>query len=116
MSDSALAEGTGARLSALLESRTEANRRFLAQNKPPPPVESAPADLGTQARTSVWHQFSTIARRQVRLVVSDRAYFTFLALLPFVLGALSLTVPGNTGFGVAQPTSGTPDGRNSEKK
>jgi ABC-type multidrug transport system ATPase subunit len=87
----------------------EANRRFLAQNKPPPPVESAPADLGTQARTSVRHQFSTIARRQVRLVVSDRAYFTFLALLPFVLGALSLTVPGNTGFGVAQPTSGTPD-------
>ncbi|OBI11247.1 ABC transporter ATP-binding protein [Mycobacterium sp. E2327] len=87
----------------------EANRRFLAQNKPPPPVESAPADLGTQARTSVRHQFSTIARRQVRLVVSDRAYFTFLALLPFVLGALSLTVPGNTGFGVAQSTSGTPD-------
>ncbi|OBK44185.1 ATP-binding cassette domain-containing protein [Mycobacterium sp. 1081908.1] len=91
----------------------EANRRFLARtegwHKPPPPVESAPADLGTQARTSVRHQFSTIARRQVRLVVSDRAYFTFLALLPFVMGALSLTVPGNTGFGVAPPTSGTPD-------
>jgi ABC transport system ATP-binding/permease protein len=87
----------------------EANRRFLAQNKPPPPVESAPADLGTQARTSVRHQFWTIARRQVRLVVSDRAYFAFLALLPFILGALSLTVPGNTGFGVAEPTGGTPD-------
>ncbi len=87
----------------------EANRRFLAQNKPPPPVESAPADLGAPAHTSVRHQFSTIARRQVRLVVSDRAYFVFLALLPFVLGALSLTVPGNTGFGIAQPTSGTPD-------
>ncbi|ORW52153.1 ABC transporter ATP-binding protein [Mycobacterium paraense] len=87
----------------------EANRRFLAQNKPPPPVESAPADLGAPAHTSVRHQFSTIARRQVRLVVSDRAYFVFLALLPFVLGALSLTVPGNTGFGIASPTSGTPD-------
>ncbi|WP_156763035.1 ATP-binding cassette domain-containing protein, partial [Mycobacterium sp. E787] len=87
----------------------EANRRFLAQNKPPPPVESAPADLGAPARTSVRHQFSTVARRQVRLVVSDRAYFVFLALLPFVLGALSLTVPGNTGFGIASPTSGTPD-------
>jgi ABC-type multidrug transport system ATPase subunit len=87
----------------------EANRRFLAQNRPPPPIESAPADLGTQARTSVRHQFWTIARRQVRLVVSDRAYFTFLALLPFILGALSLTVPGNTGFGVAEPTGGTPD-------
>ncbi len=91
----------------------EANRRFRArreaQNQPPPPLESAPADLGAPARTSVRHQFSTIARRQVRLVVSDRAYFVFLALLPFVLGALSLTVPGNTGFGIAQPTSGTPD-------
>jgi len=87
----------------------EANRRFLAQTKPPPPVESAPADLGTQARTSVRHHFSTIARRQVRLVVSDRAYFAFLALLPFVLGALSLAVPGSSGFGVADPASGTPD-------
>jgi ABC-type multidrug transport system ATPase subunit len=87
----------------------EANRRFLAQNQPPPSVESAPADLGAPSRSSVRHQFSTVARRQVRLVVSDRAYFAFLALLPFILGALSLTVPGNTGFGVAEPTSGTPD-------
>ncbi|OBG38834.1 ATP-binding cassette domain-containing protein [Mycobacterium sp. E3198] len=87
----------------------EANRRFLAQNAPPPPLASAPADLGAPARTSVRHQFATIARRQVRLVVADRAYFVFLALLPFVLGALSLTVPGNTGFSIARPTSGTPD-------
>ena len=84
----------------------EANRRFLAQNKPPPPPEAeAPAaELGAPAHTSMRRQFSTIARRQVRLVVSDRAYFVFLALLPFVMGALSLTVPGNTGFGVADPT------------
>ncbi len=84
----------------------EANRRFLAQNKPPPPTQTeAPADLGAPARTGMRHQFSTIARRQVRLVVSDRAYFVFLALLPFVMGALSLTVPGQTGFGFADPTS-----------
>ena len=84
----------------------EANRRFLAQNKPPPPPEAeAPAaELGAAAHTNVRRQFSTIARRQVRLVVSDRAYFVFLALLPFVMGALSLTVPGNTGFGIADPT------------
>ena len=84
----------------------EANRRFLAQNKPPPPAETeAPADLGVPPRTSTRHQFSTVARRQVRLVVSDRAYFVFLALLPFVMGALSLTVPGHAGFGYADPTS-----------
>jgi ABC-type multidrug transport system ATPase subunit len=87
----------------------EANRRFLAQNRPSPPTQAAPGDLGTPAHTSKSRQFSTIARRQVRLVVSDRAYFVFLALLPFIMGGLSLTVPGNTGFGIAPPTSETPD-------
>ncbi|WP_428978079.1 ATP-binding cassette domain-containing protein [Mycobacterium bohemicum] len=88
----------------------EANRRFLARNKRPPAAQkAAPADLGAPAHTSIRRQFSTIARRQVRLVVSDRAYFAFLAVLPFILGALSLTVPGSTGFGVAAPTSETPD-------
>jgi ABC-type multidrug transport system ATPase subunit len=87
----------------------EANRRFLAQNRPPLPAQAAPADLGAPAHTSVRHQFSTITRRQVRLVVADRAYFVFLAILPFILGGLSLTVPGNIGFGIAAPTSQTPD-------
>ena len=68
------------------------------------PAEAAtPADLGAPSRFSTRRQFSTIARRQVRLIVSDRAYFIFLALLPFVMGALSLTVPGSTGFHVADP-------------
>ncbi|BBY39424.1 ABC transporter ATP-binding protein [Mycobacterium mantenii] len=83
----------------------EANRRFLAQLKPPPAAAEAekPADLGSPARSSTRRQFATIARRQVRLIVSDRAYFIFLALLPFVMGALALTVPGSTGFRVADP-------------
>jgi ABC transport system ATP-binding/permease protein len=88
----------------------EANRRFLARNRPAPaPAESSPADLGAPAHTSKSRQFSTIARRQVRLVVADRAYFVFLAVLPFIMGGLALTVPGNTGFGVGAPTSATPD-------
>ncbi|VDM87493.1 ABC transporter ATP-binding/permease protein [Mycobacterium basiliense] len=88
----------------------EANRRFLAQHRPAPAAQTKkPADLGAPAHTSVLRQFSTITRRQVRLVIADRAYFTFLAVLPFILGALSLTVPGDTGFGIAQPTSQTPD-------
>jgi ABC transport system ATP-binding/permease protein len=83
----------------------EANRRFLAQAKPPPSGGDAekPADLGAPARSSTRRQFSTIARRQIRLIVADRAYFIFLALLPFIMGALSLTVPGSTGFRVADP-------------
>jgi ABC transport system ATP-binding/permease protein len=82
-----------------------AHDRFLAQHgppPPPPPVEK-PSDLGKPTRTSVRRQFSTIARRQVRLVVSDRGYFIFLAVLPFIMGVLSLSVPGNVGFGVPVP-------------
>jgi ABC-type multidrug transport system ATPase subunit len=88
----------------------EANRRFREreQQQPAPPT-GKPADLGEPVHTSVRKQISTIARRQVRLVVADRAYFIFLALLPFILGALSLTVPGSTGFRTPGPHAGTPD-------
>ena len=94
----------------------EANRRFLAQSeaqkrprKLMPAKADEPGDIGEPVHTSVRRQISTIARRQVRLVVADRAYFIFLALLPFILGALSLTVPGNNGFHVPGPNAGTPD-------
>jgi ABC-type multidrug transport system ATPase subunit len=82
-----------------------ANKRFIAQHGPPPPQPPAqkPADLGEPTRTSLRKQFSTISRRQMRLIVSDRGYFIFLALLPFIMGALSLSVPGNVGFGVPVP-------------
>ncbi|MDT5057354.1 MAG: transport system ATP-binding/permease protein [Mycobacterium sp.] len=82
-----------------------AHKRFLAQHGPPPPQPPAekPRDLGKPTRTSVRKQFSTIARRQMRLIVSDRGYFIFLAVLPFIMGVLSLSVPGNVGFGVPVP-------------
>jgi ABC-type multidrug transport system ATPase subunit len=79
-----------------------AKRRYLERHgpPPPPPATQQPADLGSPTRTSVRKQFSTIARRQMRLIVSDRGYFIFLAFLPFIMGALSLSVPGTVGFGV----------------
>ncbi|MGB1222612.1 MAG: FHA domain-containing protein [Mycobacterium sp.] len=79
-----------------------AAQRFLTQHGPPPPPPPAltPSDLGNPTRTSVRRQLSTIARRQIRLVVSDRGYFAFLMLLPFIMGVLSLSVPGDVGFGV----------------
>lgn len=82
-----------------------ANKRFLAQHGPPapPPPTEQPSELGSPTSTSVRRQFSTIARRQVRLVISDRGYFTFLMLLPFIMGVLSLSVPGDVGFGVPVP-------------
>jgi ABC transport system ATP-binding/permease protein len=95
----------------------EANRRFLAQadSQRRPQKQLLPdkalekGDLGEPVHTSVRRQVSTVARRQVRLVVADRAYFIFLAVLPFILGVLSLTVPGSNGFHLPAPHSGVPD-------
>lgn len=89
----------------------EANRRFRERNKQMerPPSEQSPADLGEPPKTDLWRQLSTIARRQVRLVVSDRGYTIFLAVLPFLIGALSLTVRGPTpGLGPADPLGSAP--------
>ena len=84
--------------------------RYLARTgptPPPPPVEK-PAELGEPSHTSLFRQFSTIARRQIRLIVSDRGYFVFLALLPFIMGSLSMSVPGNVGFGIPNPLGAAP--------
>ncbi len=86
----------------------EANRRFLEQggrgNQSRAPVLESPADLGDPVHSDLLRQLSTIARRQVRLVISDRGYSVFLAVLPFLIGALSLTVKGpKPGLGPADP-------------
>ena len=88
--------------SAVANDPETAKRRYLERHgpPPPPPATQAPQDLGSPTRTSVRKQFSTISRRQMRLIISDRGYFIFLAFLPFIMGALSLSVPGEVGFGV----------------
>jgi ABC-type multidrug transport system ATPase subunit len=90
----------------------EAKRRYLARKRPVPKSakvpKAEPRDLGEPVRMDVKRQFSTIARRQVRLVVSDRWYTVFLATLPFIIGLLTLTVPGEAGFGYADPHGESP--------
>ncbi|BBX48355.1 ABC transporter ATP-binding/permease Rv1747 [Mycobacterium cookii] len=86
----------------------EANRRFLEQggrgSQSRATASERPADLGEPVHTDLLRQLSTIARRQVRLVISDRGYSVFLAVLPFLIGALSLTVKGpKPGLGPADP-------------
>jgi hypothetical protein len=85
-----------------------AHRAYLARHpaaprRPSPTAGAAP--LGQPPRTSSWHQVVTLVRRQTRLITSDRGYFAFLAVLPVVLGVLSLAVPGSTGLGPANPTA-----------
>jgi ABC transport system ATP-binding/permease protein len=88
-----------------------ASDRYLAQTgpTPPPPPVQAPSDIGEPTHTSLRRQFSTIVRRQTRLIISDRGYFLFLALLPFIMGVLSLAVPGTVGFGIPDPMGDAPN-------
>jgi len=88
-----------------------ANDRYVALSgpQPPPPPAEPPSNLGEPTHTSLLRQFSTIVRRQSRLIISDRGYFLFLALLPFIMGVLSLAVPGTVGFGVPDPLGDAPN-------
>jgi ABC transport system ATP-binding/permease protein len=92
------------------------HRAFLSRH-PPAPRRTSPttraAPLGKPPQTNRWRQVYTLARRQTRLITADRGYFAFLAVLPFVLGVLSLAVPGNTGFGYDDPRGAVPDEPNS---
>jgi ABC-type multidrug transport system ATPase subunit len=83
-----------------------AHRQFVTRCRDHEPPPSASRHRGSGLRPTpcrLVHQISTVARRQVRLIAADRGYFLFLAVLPFVLGALTLLVPGHTGLGIANP-------------
>ncbi|MEV6431573.1 FHA domain-containing protein [Nocardia sp. NPDC051463] len=64
----------------------------------PPPQPAQTGHAGSPPQSSGGKQFSTLARRQVRLIFADRGYLAFLVILPFILGVLSLVVPGQNGF------------------
>ncbi|MGQ4597308.1 FHA domain-containing protein [Nocardia sp. R6R-6] len=72
------------------------SRQAFAPPPAPPPQPYGPA--GNPPQSSLGKQFSTLARRQIRLILADRGYLTFLVILPFILGGLSLVVPGKNGF------------------
>ncbi len=46
---------------------------------------------------------------EVAPVAANRAYLIFLALLPFIVGSLSILVPGNAGFSFANPLGDAPN-------
>ncbi len=74
-----------------------------------PATPAAPAGpLGEPARTSTGRQVLTLMGRQVRLILADRGYAVFLALLPLVMGALCLVVPGKNGLGVTKANGPSP--------
>jgi len=61
-------------------------------------------------RRGAFSQLSTLTRRYVRVIASDRGYLTFMALLPILLGALISQVPADKGLAGAphsNPDAGT---------
>lgn len=80
-----------------------------AAEAPPQVVANEPAAQGKTLRTGVWRQLSTMARRQIRLIRSDRGYFIFLCLLPFLVALLPITAQGDSGFEKPPPDSTTPN-------
>jgi ABC-type multidrug transport system ATPase subunit len=74
----------------------------------PEPLESvehpAPPPLPSLLRQSI-----IAARRQAWLMVADQRYFIFLTILPLLIGAISLLVPGDAGLGPASRYGSSPD-------
>jgi ABC transport system ATP-binding/permease protein len=91
----------------------EVNREFLARRRASGSEDRQRSPLGGSparpVRCKSYQQVSALIRRQLRLLVADRGYFAFLVLLPFVLGTLTLLVPGNAGLGTANPRGPVPD-------
>ncbi len=68
-----------------------------------PPEVAAPWPLPDELPMK--RQIRLVARRQVRLFFADHIYFFFLAVLPFVLAALTLLIPGDSGLDRPKPSS-----------
>ncbi|WP_420914771.1 ATP-binding cassette domain-containing protein, partial [Mycobacterium paraense] len=84
-----------------------ADRAFRARQpappSPTPPEVAAPWPL--PAELPAKRQIRLLARRQLRLLFADHVYFLFLVVLPFVLAALTLLIPGDSGLERPAPTS-----------
>lgn len=59
------------------------------------------------ARPGAFGQLRTVARRQMRLLLAQRGYVAFLAVLPLLVGILPLTAAGDAGLG-GLPADGAP--------
>jgi hypothetical protein len=77
--------------------------RQLALSPSTPPEVAAPWPLPAELTTG--RQIRLLARRQVRLLFADHLYSFFLAVLPFVLAALTLLIPGDSGLDRPKPSS-----------
>ncbi|OBF68103.1 ABC transporter [Mycobacterium sp. 852002-51971_SCH5477799-a] len=78
-----------------------ARQQTAAPTTPPEVAAPGPPPPGLPRN----RQIRLVARREVRLLLGDRIYFAFLAILPFVLAGLALLIPG--GSGLTRPDPGS---------
>lgn len=79
--------------------------RGAAPRQPAAPPPAAAAPWPPPAELSANRQIRLVIGRQLRLLLASRVYSVFLVLLPFVLAALTLLIPGNSGLGKPNPAS-----------
>jgi ABC transport system ATP-binding/permease protein len=83
-------------------------RRGAAVEPAPPSVPEPPGSAGKPSRTSLWHQVSTLSRRQIQLLLASRRYLVFLIVAPLIVGLLPLAVGGDAGFTKPPPGTSAP--------
>jgi ABC-type multidrug transport system ATPase subunit len=71
-----------------------------------PPEAAAP--WPSPARLPVCRQIRMLTGRQIRLLFVDHVYFLFWAVLPLVLAALVVLIPGESGLDRPPPVNGNP--------
>ncbi|MGA8330394.1 MAG: ABC transporter permease, partial [Mycobacterium sp.] len=93
-----------------------AHDEYLARQQPIPVTEPSPEAPPQNAGNgspptypSFWQQLITALRRQAWLLAADQRYLIFLTILPLLVGAISLLVPGDAGLGPASPYGKSPD-------
>jgi ABC-type multidrug transport system ATPase subunit len=75
-----------------------AHHSFLSRQQSAPAEPAVVAPEPPPAEFGLKRQIRLVVRRQARLLVAYRIYFLFLVLLPFAFGALTLLIPGDSGF------------------
>ena len=72
---------------------------------------SQPRPVGQQGPTEppprpLARQISTLVRRQLRIVLADPSYLSFMLVLPVIMGGLTKVIEGKTGFAMPPKPSG----------
>ncbi|WP_411551295.1 ABC transporter permease, partial [Mycobacterium saskatchewanense] len=85
-----------------------AHRAYLAGQQAPAEPPEAAEPWPPPTALPIKRQIAMLTRRQIRLLFVDRVYFLFWAVLPFLLAALAVLIPGDSGLDRPTPSSDNP--------